>query len=193
MTPTQVARQPAGQPAGSPHQGEPVFLVIGKLRRPHGLAGEIFMELRTDFPERHVPGSQVFLGDEHQPQKIHSRRPHKDGILVKFEGYDSSESAGLLRNLWVFVRADDRPQLPDGEYYHHQLLGLTVVNESGLPLGEVVEILETGAHDVLVIIATSGKKILMPFVDSMVVEVELNQRLLRVRPVPGIFMDDSLS
>lgn len=192
MTPIQVARQ-SGQPAGSPQPGEPAFLVIGKLRRPHGLNGEMFMELRTDFPERLVLGSKVYLGEEHVPHIIQSRRIHKDGFLVKFEGYDSPERVGLFRNHLVFVRTDDRPRLPDGNFYHHQLIGLTVIHESGLLLGEVIGILETGAHDVLVIRTSAGKEVLMPFVDSMVIAVEPDQRLLRVRPVPGIFMDNSLA
>jgi len=191
MTSTQVDRQP-GQPTGSPQPGEPVFLVIGKLHRPHGLHGEMVMELRTDFPERFVSGTKVFVGKEHVPQIIQNRRLCKDGFLIKFEGYDNPESVGVLRNNLVFVRVDDRPQLPNGDFYHHQLIGLTVVNESGLLLGEVIEILETGAHDVLVIHTPAEKEVLMPFVDSMIVAVELDKRLLRVRPIHGIFPDDSL-
>jgi 16S rRNA processing protein RimM len=75
------------QPTGSPSSGEPVFLVIGKLRRPHGVHGEILMDILTDFPERVRPGLTVYLGEDHRPMKIHSRRTHQNAFLVSIREY----------------------------------------------------------------------------------------------------------
>jgi 16S rRNA processing protein RimM len=175
-----------GQPAGSPHTGEPAFLVIGKLRRPHGLSGEIFMEVITDFPERLQPGTKVYLGESHHATYVHTMRVHRDGKLVSFKDFAEPDSVGELRNLMVYVRTNDRPELPEGEYYHHQLLGLNVVDENNVSLGKVVNILETGANDVLVIQQASGREILVPYTESSILEIHLETSQIRVHLLPGI-------
>lgn len=172
--------------AGSPSQGEPVFLVIGKIRRPHGIKGEQIMEIHTDFPERIVPGMRVFVGGNRQPMQIRSTRPHKDMMLVSFEGIDTPEDAGMLRNSLVYVHGDDRPTLPEGEYYHHELIGLQVVTESGETLGEIAELLSTGANDVLVVRPDAGGEILIPLIDEVVLEVDLDSGTMQVRLIPGL-------
>ena len=171
---------------GSPGAGEPVFLAVGKLRRPHGVNGEILMEILTDFPERFEAGSIIFIGPEHQPYKIKSFRQHKDGLLVTFEGYDSPEEIGVLRNQYAFVSSSDRPALPDGEFYHHELLGLKVVEDNGDLLGNIVAILETGANDVLVVHPETGPEILLPFIDEVVLDINLFQAEVRVHLLPGL-------
>ena len=70
--------------------------------------------------------------------------------MLTFDGYTTPESVGVLRNQILYVRTADLPPLPDGDYYHHQVIGLNVVDEAGRLLGKVTEILETGANDVLV-------------------------------------------
>lgn len=174
------------QSSGSPDQGEPVFLVIGKIRRSHGVRGEQIMEVHTDFPERIQPGKQVFIGREKNPIQIRSTRPHMDMMLVSFEGIDSPEDAGALRNSLVYVRSDDRPVLPEGDYYHHELLGLTVVTETEKPIGKIVEILSTGANDVLVVRPDSGGEILVPLIDDVVLEVDLESGTMHIHLIPGL-------
>ena len=69
----------------------------------------------------------VFVGDVYQPMVLVSRRQHAAGMLVRFRGIKTPEEAGLYRNTWVSVPTADRPDLPEGEYYHHQLIGLRVI------------------------------------------------------------------
>lgn len=177
---------PLQQPAGSPVQGEPVFLVIGKLRHPHGLRGEIVMEVITDFPERLLPGTQVYLGQEHRPVHIRTRRKAADAILIAFDEYPDRESVAQLRNYYVYVRADDRPSLPEGEYYHHQIIGLQVISETGELLGKVEHIVETAAHDVLVVHSSSGAEWLIPFADAFILWVNLELGEVHVRLISGL-------
>src|SRR5512145_1794495 len=94
--------------SGSP-DGEPVYLAVGFLRRPHGVAGEIIMDLHTDFPERFRSGRKLFVGDEHKPLTLSGARPHAKGLLVKFKGIGTPEEAGQLRNQWLYVKAADVP------------------------------------------------------------------------------------
>lgn len=176
--------------AGSPPAGEPVFLVIGKIRRPHGVQGELLMEVYSDFPERYQPGVTVFVGDGAQAYHIASCRRHKDGLLIKFTAFDTPEAAGILRNQLVYVRADDRPQLEEGEYYHHQLIGLKVIDEQGNSRGSVAEIMETGGNDVLVVRGEQGSDLLIPYVDEFILQVDLQARTLRVRLIPGMLDEE---
>jgi 16S rRNA processing protein RimM len=175
-----------GQIAGSPHDGEPAFLVVGKLRRPHGLRGEMLMDLITDFPERIQPGVLLYAGDRHQSLRVRSRRLHNNGLLVAFDGYIRPESVAEFRNFYVYVRGDDRPGLQDGDYYHHQILGLKVVEEEGKYLGIVTDILETGVNDVFAITMDNNQVILIPYIDSIVQSINLDEGEIIVHLLPGI-------
>jgi 16S rRNA processing protein RimM len=176
--------------AGSSDRDEPVFLAVGRLRRSHGIRGEILMDLLTDFPERLKKGVEVFVGPEHRPLSLRSIRQHSKGLLVAFEGITTPEQAGELRNQLVTVRTSDRPALPQGEYYHHEILGLRAVTEEGELLGVVTEILETGAHDVYIVKTDSGREILLPGSQEVVPEIDLQRGELRVRLLPGLLAED---
>jgi 16S rRNA processing protein RimM len=172
--------------AGSPMVGEPEYLVVGFLRRPHGVKGEILMDVHTDFPERLKTGITVFVGESYQPMVIASLRYHASGLLVRFRGIKSPEEAGLYRNTWVYVPVANRPELPEGEYYHHQLIGLNVVTDEGRDLGVLVDILETGANDVYVIRAVDGNEVLLPAIPPVVLEIKLADRQMCVRLLDGL-------
>jgi 16S rRNA processing protein RimM len=173
-------------PPGSPSKGGPEFLVVGKLRRPHGIHGEISMEIFTDFPERLRSGVTVYAGDDHIPYRIRSRRLIHKGLLIAFQGIDTPEAAVALRNTFVYVRADDRPSLPEGEYYHHEIIGLQVVSDEGQPLGELIEILNYPANDVYVVRPSTGPELLIPALQSVIVNVDLAAGQMQVHLLPGL-------
>jgi 16S rRNA processing protein RimM len=178
---------PLNQPSqdsstGSPTPGEPVFLAIGFLRRPHGIKGEMTMDILTDFPERIQTGKKVFVGDEHELLEIVSVRGHDRALLIRFAGFENPEEAGRLRNKTVFTKTSELPTLPEGEYYHHQLLGLNVLSEDGSVLGVLENILETGANDVYLVRTGEGKELLLPAIEDVILEVNLERREMRVRP-----------
>jgi 16S rRNA processing protein RimM len=184
MTPARISER--SYQAGSPQSGEPAFLAVGKLRRPHGVRGEIILEVWTDFPERLKPGLVVYVGPQHEPLHLCSRRHHAEGLLVAFEECATLEAVGERRSQVVYVPTADCPALPDGEYYHHQLLGLRVLSETGDWLGNVHEILETGANDVLVIRPEKGPDILFPLVESLLLAVDLAHGEMQVKLLPGL-------
>ena len=179
------------QKAGSPGSGEPAFLVIGKLRRPHGVKGEILMEVVTDFPERIRPGVTVFVGEAHRSLVVRSCRSHAEGMLIAFEGVLQPESAGELRNALVQVPRQDRPNLPEGDFYHHQILGLSVENQTGDRLGVVTAILETGANDVFAVSMEDGREILIPYTDDIVRSILPEQSKMVVQLLPGLMPEMS--
>ncbi len=167
---------------GSPQPGEPVFLMVGKLRRPHGVNGEIIMDVETDFPERLRRGKTIYVGEEHQPMIIKTIRPQDRAILLSFDGYDDCDQVGVLRNHLVYVKAADLPRLPEGEYYYHQLLNLRVIDEQGQELGVLTDILETGANDVYVVTSSDGTELLFPAIADVLLHVDLKKREIQVRP-----------
>jgi len=116
----------AEKPAGSPAAGEPAFLAVGKVRRPHGVVGDVLVEIYTDFPERLQPRTMVYAGENHLPLTICRQRIHNDGVLLAFDGFNTPEQVGRFRNQILYIVRTDASELPDGEYYFHELLGLTV-------------------------------------------------------------------
>jgi 16S rRNA processing protein RimM len=171
--------------SGSP-SGEPVYLVVGFLRRPHGVSGEIIMDILTEFPERLKAGKRLFVGEKRQPVTLASSRGHANGMLVKFKGFNTPEEIGQFRNQQVYVKTADEPALPEGKYYHHQLIGLQVVDENAKLLGELTEVLVTGANDVYVVQDSSGHELLLPAIPPVILDVDLDRRLMKVHLLEGL-------
>ncbi len=163
------------------------FLVIGQIGRPHGVNGEVRMHVLTDFPERLKQGLVVYLGETHNPLRIKECRWHDDILLLGFEGCNNRTLAENYKNEFVYIRVDDLPSLPEGEYYHHQLIGLQVFPErESKALGVVSEILQTGANDVLVVRNDDNKEILLPILDQTVKSIDIENGKIHVHLLPGI-------
>ena len=156
------------------------------LRRPHGVTGEALVEIYTDFPERLRPRKVVYAGEKHQPLTIRSSRPHNAGLLLAFEGLTTPEQVGLYRNQILFVTAASRTALPEGEYYHDELIGVQVEDERGKPLGILTEIMQTGANDVYVVTDAGGGELLLPAIREVILEVDLPRKTMRVHLLPGL-------
>ena len=178
-------------PAGSPTAGGPVFLAVAKVRRPHGVHGELVVEIITDYPERLQPGKTVYVGSENKPLTISTRRSHNEGLILGFEDITTPEEAGKYRNRVLSILASEAHALQEGEYYFHDLLGLRVINESGESLGTLTEIIETGANDVYIVMDPEGTELLIPAIPDVVLDVDLNAKKMMVRLLPGLMDDET--
>ena len=176
--------------SGSPSKGEPVYLAVGALRRPHGVHGAILLEVYTDFPERLTEGTIVFIGGTHTPIKIRQLRHHNDGLLLGFDGFDTPEAVGRLRNQVVHVKTADRPMLPEGQFYHYQLIGIRVMEDSGNELGSLTDIIVTGANDVYVVTNSDGRELLLPAIRDVILSVDLKENSMTVHLIPGLIEKD---
>ncbi|MBN1667942.1 MAG: 16S rRNA processing protein RimM [Anaerolineales bacterium] len=184
QTPPPTNQQPF---SGSPPAGEPEFLVVGKLHRPHGVRGEILVSVWSDSPERLVAGARFYAGETHLPVQIKSVRTHQNELLVTFEAYHDREQVALLRNQMLYSHISELPALAEDEYYLHQLIGLQVINAADeTVLGEIVQVLETGANDVYVVRPQFGKEILIPAIESVVLDLDFEKGQARVQLMPGL-------
>jgi 16S rRNA processing protein RimM len=174
---------------GSPNLGEPAFLLVGIMRRPHGVKGEMQMTVQTDFPERIQPGVKFLLGEEHREVQIETVRTMNKGLILKFEEFNNREELSGLQNKRLYVPVDQVPALPDGEYYQHQLLGLEVITDEGEKLGKVVEFIDTGANLVFVVHDEESKEILIPDIDEVIINIDLDNKNITVHIIEGLLLD----
>ena len=176
-------------PAGSPAAGGPALLAVGKIRRPHGVTGDVLVDVYTDFPERLLPKVVLYAGDAHIPLTIRRQRNHNDGILLAFDECTTPEQVGRLRNQTLYIAEANAMELPEGEFYFHELLGLSVVDDAGKSLGKVSEILETGANDVYVVTDEVGHEILLPAIAEVILDIDLDTKIMKVHLLPGLVED----
>jgi 16S rRNA processing protein RimM len=171
---------------GSPNESEPDFILIGFVRRPHGLKGELLFSLETDFPEHLIKGAKFYLSEEHLTVTVRSRRNHAQGLLLTFEEFPDKPSVERLHNVPVYSKIAEMPALPEGKVYQHQLLGLQVVEENGESVGRLTQILSTGSNDVYVVRDEAGKEILLPAISDVVRRIDLDDKRVIVRIIPGL-------
>jgi 16S rRNA processing protein RimM len=172
-----------------------MLLVVGEIVRPHGVRGEVVVDVRTDEPgERFAPGA-VLVTDPGTAVSVPGTltveyaRPHLGRLIVAFEGVEGREAADGLRRVLLCVDSAAIPPPADPDEFHdHQLLGLTAVDPEGEKLGEVVRIDHGPAADMLVLRRPDGGTALVPFVSAMVPEVDLAGGRL-VMTLPGGLLD----
>jgi 16S rRNA processing protein RimM len=163
-------------------------LVVARIGRPHGIRGELTLDLRTDDPDRRFAPGTVFATDPATsgPLTVERARHHAGGLLVRFVGIDDRTAAEGLRGTWLVVDAADIPASADPEEYHdQQLVGLTVVTRADTPVGTVTGVRHFG-QDLLVIRCHDGGEALVPFVAALVPEVDLPGGRLVIDPPPGL-------
>ncbi|MBN1953504.1 MAG: 16S rRNA processing protein RimM [Anaerolineae bacterium] len=168
-----------------PRPTEPRFLAVGRVSRPHGIRGELRMEILTDFPERLSRHPLLYLGPQNQPYPLEGVRFHKTAALIKLAGCDDRTAAEKLRGQLVQIPAAVAVPLEEGEYYHFQVVGLEVFSSEGEKLGRVVDLLETGANDVYVVHGPRGE-LLIPAIEAVVQELDLQARRMVVVLMAGL-------
>jgi 16S rRNA processing protein RimM len=163
-------------------KSEPVFLAFAKIRKPHGLNGEVTVEMLSDFPEHVSEGDVLYIGKDYKKITLHSIRKAGKTYLISFKDHHSRDSVDHLRNEIIFILSDMLPELNSDEFYHHDLIGMMVYDLSKNLIGVISEIITTGANDVYVVTAQGAEKqeILLPAIRSVVREVDLESRCVFV-------------
>ena len=153
--------------------------------RPHGVRGEIRVQIHTDYPERFAVYRTLHFGPEYRPYTLASHRFHQGKVLLKLKGVDDRDAAQALCNQWVCIAAQDAVPLKEGEYYLHQMRDLRVITDDGEDLGRVVEIIETGANPVYIVRGKQGE-MLLPDTDEVILDISLEDETMTVHLIEGL-------
>jgi 16S rRNA processing protein RimM len=180
---------------GDEGAGSALEVVVARVGRPHGVRGELSLEVRTDEPERRFAEGKVLRtlrpGGGPVPPigqlTVTATRWHQDRLLATFAEVTDRTDAEPLRGLLLTatVEPDDSPD-DDEEFYDHQLVGLSVVTTTGDEAGTVADVLHSGGQDLLVVDRGDGSEALVPFVSALVPEVDLTARRVVVADRPGL-------
>jgi 16S rRNA processing protein RimM len=167
-----------------------VDTIVGVIGRPHGVRGEVAVELRTDEPERRfAPGQALREEGGNRVFTVRSARDHAGRLLVRFAELADRAGAEAVRGtlLIAAVEADEQPA-EQGEFYDRQLIGLRATTPDGAEVGRVGSVLHLPAQDVLEIETAAGTR-LVPFVEALVPDVDLEAGRLTVVDVAGLLDD----
>lgn len=162
---------------------------VGEITGAHGIKGQVKVEALTDFPEtRFALGAELYVQKLGKTAEVVSASVHKGLYLLSLSGITDRDQAQALLHTYLQVPQSSLPELPPGEYYHFQLIGLEVYTE-GRRLGEITEIMQTGANDVYVIQTPPGAKpaeILLPALQSCILNVDLAAGRMDVKLPEGL-------
>jgi 16S rRNA processing protein RimM len=163
-------------------------LVVGRISRPHGIRGDLVVEVHTDDPgDRFGVGAKLATDPaEHGPLTIEASRWHSGALLLSFTQIDDRTAAENLRGVWLVVdSADLSPTGDPDEFYDHELIGLAAVTVGGEAVGVVTDVRHHG-QDLLVIESPANPELLVPFVAAIVPEVDVAAGHLVIDPPPGL-------
>jgi 16S rRNA processing protein RimM len=170
-----------------------IEVVVGRVGKPHGIRGEVTVDVRTDEPERrYAVGARLLVQPprgsafDHPVLTVARTRWHQSVLLVTFEELPDRNAAEAARGvvLRATVAPDERPEDPE-EFYDHQLEGLAAYDVDGTRLGEVVGLFH-GAQDLLRIRTVDDREALVPFVTALVPEVDLAAGRVVIADRPGL-------
>ena len=159
------------------------FITIGKILSPWGTKGQLKVAVATDFPQRFAPSSKVYI--DQRPATIDSVEWHKGKAIIKLNTIDSIEDAEKLQGQLVEIHHSQLQLLPEGQYYHFQLIGLEVRTTQGESLGKISEILTSPSNDTYVVNGARGE-ILVPATEDVVKSIDLDKRCLVIEPIKGL-------
>jgi 16S rRNA processing protein RimM len=163
-------------------------IAIGTILKSVGLRGELKVSPLTHFPRRFNQLRDITIQtkeSQSQTYRIEQVRYASPFIYLKLAGLSSPEEAQSLAGGIILISEEERLPLPKGSYYHFEIEGLHVYLESGVLLGKIESVLETGSNDVFVV-KEEGKEFLIPALSSIVKEINLPERRMTIRPMEGL-------
>ncbi|MFD8692087.1 ribosome maturation factor RimM [Streptomyces sp. NPDC059651] len=168
-------------------------LVVARIGRAHGIKGEVTVEVRTDEPELRLGPGAVLATEPAStgPLTIETGRVHSGRLLLRFEGVRDRTAAEALRNTLLIADVDpaELPEDPE-EFYDHQLMDLDVVLADGTEIGRITEITHLPSQDLFIVERPDGTEVMIPFVEEIVAEIDLEEQRAVITPPPGL-IDDS--
>jgi 16S rRNA processing protein RimM len=166
-------------------------VAVGRITRAHGVTGEVAVLVISEVPGRFADGATVWLEDG-RTLTVDSSRPHRDRLLVRFRGVGDRSQAEALQGALLFVPESASPELPEGSWWDHRIVGCAVETDRGRKLGTVREVIHTSANDVWSAVDGEGTETLIPVLKDVIVSVEDDAKRVVVREVPGLTVPEDL-
>ena len=169
--------------------------MVGRVAKPHGVHGDLLVDIITDFPERLDDGVRIGVGDEDSQLEFfvtHRVRYHKGRWLLSIKGIRDRAAVEDFRGRYLFLPEQSLDQLPDGYYYEHHLVGLECRAGDGTVYGQVVG-LDPGVGQTRLLVRRGRSEYLVPYVPEIVREVDLEGGFVLIDPPPGLLDDDSVT
>ena len=163
-------------------------LEVGQIVNTFGIKGEVKVTPFTDDINRFDDLKKVYVKTRKEDKlyKVENARYHKNMVLLKLEGIENPEQAEILKNAFLEIDREDAIPLEEGQYFIVDLIGLEVYTEEGKLLGKVDDIYNAGANDIYVIKDELGKQILLPGIEEVIKQVELENGKIIVHLIPGL-------
>lgn len=161
-------------------------VIIGKILSPHGVKGEVKVQPLTDYPERFHRTKNVWLDAKKNYYEIENIREQLEIFLIKFRSVDDRDEAEKLTNSFLTIDPEQVIELPPGHFYHFQIIGLEVYDVQGACLGQIIDIIETGANDVYVVKREEKKDLLIPALKTIVREIDIRSKRMIVELPAGL-------
>ncbi len=164
------------------------LLRVGVISSTHGVRGEVKVYPTTDDPERFLDLDEVLLdaGREQIVLEITNVKFFKNMVILKFKGYDSINDIEKYKGRDLLIRRDQAVDLDEDEYFITDLVGLQVVTDEGVNLGELKEVMPTGANDVYIVRQENGKELLLPAIKECILDVDLDQGIMKIHLMDGL-------
>lgn len=164
------------------------MIEIGKIINTHGIRGDVKVDPWCDGIETYKFLKSVFV--KNNEYKIQSVKQHKNAFLLKLDGVESINEAELLKGAVIMAKEEDMPPLPDGVYYLRDIMGLNVY-EGERYIGQIYDWIETGPTNVYVIKRDFGKDVLIPAIDDVVLNIDIENKIMSVKLMEGLVQDDN--
>ena len=163
-------------------------LEIGQIVNTFGIKGMVKVKPFTDDIRRFDELKKVYVekNSNQTEYEIEEVKYHKDMVLIKFKGIDKVEQAEMLRNSYLTVSRDSVEKLEEGRYYIVDLLGLEVYTDEQVLLGTLEDIFNTGSNDIYVVKDKQGKQILLPAIQDVIKQIDIENKKIIVHLLPGL-------
>lgn len=162
-------------------------LEIGKIVNTHGLRGEVKVVPWTNTPDVFEDIEYVYVkGKEEKKLEISNIKYQKNNIIVKLKGLDDITDAERLKNAVLTTDREQLPELSEGEYYIEDLIGCEIFSEEGKSYGRLDDVINTGSKDIYVVKRQGMKDLLIPVIDEVVLNIDIEAKKIIVRLMEGL-------
>ncbi len=164
------------------------MLEAGKIVNTHGLRGEVKVIAWTDYPEDFEDIEYVYVKMKTGDEKLHisSVKYQKNNLIIKFAEIKDINEAEKYKNQILYVEREMLGELPEGVYYIADLIGLKVIDENNEEIGVIADVINTGANDIYDVKREGKKNMLIPVIDDVVKEIDLENKLVRIKMMEGL-------